>query len=114
MPGGFIDPNLPAGFAPFNVQEIAGRSGRRLRAAGRRRRGRGRRARASATWTSSTPSGHLLRRLISQGQLNAPWGLALAPKHFGQFSGDLLVGNFGDGRDQRLRPADGQLPRHAA
>jgi uncharacterized protein (TIGR03118 family) len=34
---------------------------------------------------------------VTRGQLNSPWGLALAPADFGQFSGDLLVGNFGDG-----------------
>ncbi len=32
------------------------------------------------------------------GELNSPWGLALAPADFGRFSGDLLVANFGDGR----------------
>ena len=42
--------------------------------------------------------GHLIRRLVSRGALNAPWGLTQAPRHFGQFSGALLVGNFGDGR----------------
>jgi uncharacterized protein (TIGR03118 family) len=41
--------------------------------------------------------GHKLKRLISRGALNSPWGLALAPSNFGQFSGDLLVGNFGNG-----------------
>ena len=45
-----------------------------------------------------TSQGHLIRRLVSRGALNAPWGLAQAPSHFGQFSGALLVGNFGDGR----------------
>jgi uncharacterized protein (TIGR03118 family) len=43
-------------------------------------------------------TGHLLRRFASQGTLNSPWGLALAPGNFGTFSNDLLVGNFGDGR----------------
>ncbi len=32
------------------------------------------------------------------GKLNAPWGMAIAPAGFGSFGGDLLVGNFGDGR----------------
>jgi uncharacterized protein (TIGR03118 family) len=41
--------------------------------------------------------GNLVRRFASQGTLNAPWGLALAPRNFGQFGGALLVGNFGDG-----------------
>ncbi len=43
-------------------------------------------------------NGNFLRRLISQGALNAPWGLALTPAGFGGLpAGDLLVGNFGDG-----------------
>ena len=40
----------------------------------------------------------LLGRVAQHGQLNAPWGLALAPASFGSFGGDLLVGNFGDGQ----------------
>jgi uncharacterized protein (TIGR03118 family) len=43
-------------------------------------------------------NGNKLQRLISRGVLNSPWGLALSPSNFGKFSGDLLVGNFGDGR----------------
>jgi len=43
-------------------------------------------------------AGNLLVRVAQHGQLNAPWGLALAPSDFGRFSGDLLVGNFGDGQ----------------
>jgi uncharacterized protein (TIGR03118 family) len=41
--------------------------------------------------------GHLRARVAQFGTLNAPWGLAWAPANFGRFSGDLLVGNFGDG-----------------
>ena len=41
--------------------------------------------------------GNKLKRLISHGWLNSPWGLAWAPSNFGRFSGDLLVGNFGNG-----------------
>lgn len=44
-----------------------------------------------------SPNGTLLRRLISGGELNSPWALALAPHNFGLYSDDLLVGNFGDG-----------------
>lgn len=44
-------------------------------------------------------NGNLLARVAQHGQLDAPWGLALAPPAgFGRFSGDLLVGNFGDGQ----------------
>ncbi len=41
--------------------------------------------------------GNKLKRLISHGELNSPWGLAIAPANFGKFSGDLLIGNFGNG-----------------
>ncbi len=43
-------------------------------------------------------AGNLFRRVARRGQLNSPWGLALAPANFGKFSGDLLVENFGNGR----------------
>jgi len=106
VPGGFADPNLPAGFAPFNVQEIAGRlvvafaqqdpnSADELHGPG------------LGYVDVFDTGGHLLRRLISQGPLNAPWGLAVAPRHFGPFSGDLLVGNFGDGAINAFDPRTG-------
>jgi uncharacterized protein (TIGR03118 family) len=106
VPGGFTDPNLPKGFAPFNVQEIAGR----IVVAYAKQD-------AKAEDEEAGPglgfvdvfdtSGHLIRRLISNGALNAPWGLALAPRHFGPFSGDLLVGNFGDGAINAYNPRTG-------
>jgi uncharacterized protein (TIGR03118 family) len=106
VPGGFVDPNLPAGFAPFNIQEIAGF----LVVAYAKQD-------ADAEDEVAGPGlgyvdvfdtrGHLLRRLISQGKLDAPWGLALAPRHFGAFSGDLLVGNFGDGAINAYDPRTG-------
>ena len=49
--------------------------------------------------------GRLVARVARMGALNAPWGLALAPRGFGRFGGDLLVGNFGDGRINAY-PAD--------
>ena len=54
-------------------------------------------------------AGNFLRRVASKETLNSPWGLALAPAGFGKFSGDLLVGNFGDGRIHAYDPRlDGQ------
>jgi len=52
-------------------------------------------------------NGHLIQRLISNAPLNSPWGLALAPNNFGQFSNDLLVGNFGDGAINAFNPSTG-------
>jgi len=48
-----------------------------------------------------------VRRLISQGALNAPWGLAMAPADFGPLSHTLLVGNFGDGHINAYNPTTG-------
>jgi uncharacterized protein (TIGR03118 family) len=52
-------------------------------------------------------NGNLISRLIARGSLNSPWGLALAPPNFGQFSNDLLVGNFGDGHINVFDPNTG-------
>jgi uncharacterized protein (TIGR03118 family) len=106
VPGGFTDPNLPKGFAPFNVQEIAGRIvvayAKQDANAEDEEAGDG-----LGFVDVFDTSGHLIRRLISNGALNAPWGLALAPRHFGPFSGDLLVGNFGDGMINAYDPRTG-------
>jgi uncharacterized protein (TIGR03118 family) len=54
-------------------------------------------------------SGQLLRRIATGGTLNAPWGMALAPAGFGDFSNQLLVGNFGDGTINAYNLATGQF-----
>src|SRR5262249_27712538 len=51
-----------------------------------------------------TTGGALITRVAQHGHLNAPWGLAMAPDDFGKASGDLLVGNFGDGRITAFEP----------
>jgi len=54
-----------------------------------------------------TNDGALIRRLVTRGALNSPWGLALAPDNFGRFSGALLVGNFGNGHINAYNPDTG-------
>ena len=54
-----------------------------------------------------TNDGKLIRRLVTRGALNSPWGLALAPDNFGRFSGALLVGNFGNGHINAYNPDTG-------
>jgi uncharacterized protein (TIGR03118 family) len=95
--GGFTDPNIPAGFAPFGIQYIDGD--------------------LFVTYAKQNPprhddvagpgngfvdvfdtNGFLLRRFASRGPLNSPWGVARASLAFGRFSGDILVGNFGNGK----------------
>ena len=52
-------------------------------------------------------NGNLLKRLVRHGQLDSPWGLAIAPSSFGKFAGDLLVGNFGSGHINAYNPNTG-------
>jgi uncharacterized protein (TIGR03118 family) len=96
LAGSFLDPGLPTGYAPFNVQNIGntlfvtyalvGPDGDEVHAAG------------LGLIDRFDLSGNFLGRLVSNGGvLDAPWGLARAPAGFGTFGGDLLVGNFGDG-----------------
>jgi uncharacterized protein (TIGR03118 family) len=92
IPGGFTDPNLPAGYVPFNVEDINGKIYVTYAP-------KGRPAQTAATAGQGIidvfdENGGSLQRLITGSKLAAPWGLALAPAGFGQFGGDLLVGNF--------------------
>jgi uncharacterized protein (TIGR03118 family) len=108
LSGSFSDPEIPAGFAPFNVQELGGK----LYVSYAKQD-------ADAEDDVAGPalgfvdvystSGQLLRHLIEHGQLNAPWGLVLAPAGFGRFGGALLVGNFGDGRINAYDPNSGEF-----
>ena len=99
--GAFRDPKLPKGYAPFGIQALGGNifvtyalqdKARHDDVAG-----------AGFGYVNEfTPAGKLVVRVASGGRKNAPpnapWGLALAPSSFGPFSGDVLVGNFGNGR----------------
>ena len=102
----FLDPNIPAGYAPFGIRNINGL--------------------VYVTYAKQdadaeddvhgpgfgfvdvfATTGQFMKRLVSQGALNAPWGLELAPTHFGKFHGALFVGNFGDGRINAYNPNNG-------
>jgi uncharacterized protein (TIGR03118 family) len=94
--GGFVDPQIPAGYAPFGIALIDGdlfvtyalqNAEKHDDVAGP---GRG-------FVDVFDTDGHLLRRLASRGPLNAPWGVTRASFAFGRFSGRILVGNFGNG-----------------
>jgi len=98
--GAFEDPAIPSWYAPFGVQAIAGS--------------------VFVTYVGRAPvngndaptggyvdeydlAGRFVAHVARMGELNAPWGLAQAPPSFGRFGGDLLVGNFGDGRINAYR-----------
>ncbi len=104
----FTDPNLPAGFAPYNVQNIGGNlyvtfakpgatAGTALAQLG------------DGFVDEFTPDGTLIQQLIKGSPLDAPWGLALAPSDFGPYGGDLIVANTGNGQIDAFDPTTGQF-----
>lgn len=94
--GAFKDKKIPEGFAPFNVMNIDGilfvTYAKQDEAKHDDVAGPG-----NGFVTAFAPSGKLLFRLEHGPWMNSPWGVALAPRHFGEFSRHLLVGNFGSG-----------------
>src|SRR5205823_1303662 len=93
----FTDASLPKHFAPFNVAWLNNKLYVSF----------AKRARGSIDEVDGKGlgyvdvfdiQGNLVQHLVSNGNLNAPWGMTIAPSGFGKFSGGLLVGNFGDGR----------------
>jgi uncharacterized protein (TIGR03118 family) len=104
LDGSFTDPDLPRGYAPFGIANIGGHlivtyavqnAALHDDVAGP----------AHGIVDEYDTTGHLLQRLVTHGRLNSPWGIALAPAHFGRFSNDLLIGNFGDGRINAYAPS---------
>jgi uncharacterized protein (TIGR03118 family) len=102
----FRDPFLPRGYAPFNVAEIGNRIyvtyAKQDAAAHDDVAGPG-----HGFVDVFTNYGVFVTRLVSRSVLNSPWGMVIAPSSFGQFAGDLLVGNFGDGRIHAFDPNTG-------
>jgi uncharacterized protein (TIGR03118 family) len=97
LPGSFTDPNVAAGYAPFNIQKLGNtlyvtyavqdaQKSDEIAGAG------------LGIVDSYDLNGNFLDRIATGGTLDAPWGLAIAPASFGAMAGALLVGNFGDGR----------------
>ncbi len=106
LDGNFSDPDIATGFAPFGIALLNGD----LYVTYAKRNGLDDIAGPANGYVDVfDTSGHLLRRAATRGRLNSPWGVAIAPSNFGRFSGDLLVGNFGDGRINAVDPATGEF-----
>jgi uncharacterized protein (TIGR03118 family) len=102
----FVDPDIPATYSPFGIENINGLIYVTF-------------AKRDADGEDDVPGpghgfvslfdadGHFINRLVTRGLLNSPWGLTLAPNNFGNLSGALLVGNFGDGRIHGYDPTTG-------
>lgn len=106
FPGGFSDPTIPSGYAPFGIRSLGGQlfvtyalqdSDQHDDVAGP----------GHGFVNVFDSGGQLIRRFASTGKLNSPWGIASAPGGFAQFSGDILIGNFGDGTIQVFDPVSG-------
>ena len=106
LAGGFVDPMIPAGFAPFNIQALGGKlyvtyakqdATKKFDVAGP----------GNGYVDVFDTSGKLLQQLVATGQLNSPWGVAIAPAGFGDFANDPLGGNFGNGLINVFNPTTG-------
>jgi uncharacterized protein (TIGR03118 family) len=104
LAGAFVDPTIPQGFAPFNVHVLNNQV--YVMYAMQAPKGGPPTIGAGLGFVSIfDTNGNFLKRAISAGNLNAPWGLAIAPASFGNFGGALLVANFGDGTINAFDPA---------
>jgi uncharacterized protein (TIGR03118 family) len=104
--GGFADPNIPMGFAPFGIQaqgaQIYVTYAKQNAEAHDDVKGAG-----NGYVNAFDFDGVLMKRVVSQGMLNSPWAIAFAPADFGNLSHDLLIGNFGDGKINAYDPLSG-------
>jgi uncharacterized protein (TIGR03118 family) len=106
--GAFTDPNLPKGYAPFDIQVLNGKifvtyalqnAEKHDDVAGQ---GHG-----FVDMFNLDGSGET--RVVTRGLLDSPWGLAIAPASFGDLAGDLLVGNFGNGHINAFNLSQGNF-----
>ena len=105
--GNFSDPTLPAGYAPFGIANIGGK----LFVSYALQNGEAHDDVAGPGHgfiDVYSTDGVLLDHFAVRGNLNSPWGMVQAPANFGRFSGDLLVGNFGDGKINAFDPLSGK------
>jgi len=104
----FVDPNLPAGYAPFNAQNIGGLiyvTYAQKEASGEEKKGDG-----LGVVNVFNPDGSFVKRLVTGGKLNAPWGVAQAPASWlkgAASSTVIVVGNFGNGHINAYDAANG-------
>lgn len=103
----FTDPNIPAGFAPFGIQNIGGRLvvtyAKQLAPDNEDDEAGVGNGFVDVFNTDGTVSS----RFLSNGHLNSPWAVTIAPSGFGTLAGAVLVGNFGDGLINAYEPSTG-------
>ncbi|MEP6811905.1 MAG: TIGR03118 family protein [Actinomycetota bacterium] len=107
--GAFVDRSIPQWYAPFGIQAIGDQI---FVTYVWRAPVNGNDAPTGGYVDEFDRDGNLVAHVGRNGALNAPWGIALAPRTFGRYGGDLLVGNFGDGRVNAYRRSDGGWTVH--
>ena len=107
-PGAFTDPSLPSFYAPFNIVEIGGKLVVTYAAQDAKRHDDVA-GQSHGFVNIFNLDGSGLQRLAQHGQLNSPWGVALAPAAFGELAGALLIGNFGNGHINAFNPGTGEF-----
>jgi uncharacterized protein (TIGR03118 family) len=108
----FTDPHLPANYSPFNVVPVELDGATRLFVTYAVPDSEGEddvAGQGHGIVDTFDVTGHLLVRFAQHGQLDSPWGVALAPDSFGEFGGDILIGNFGNGHINAFNPGNGHF-----
>ena len=106
VPGGFKDPNVQHGYAPFGIQNINNHLWVTYALQDAAQHDPVNKPAHGFVSVFDT-DGNLLSHFAQHGHLSSPWGVGLAPASFGQFANDILIGNFGDGRINAYNPANG-------
>jgi uncharacterized protein (TIGR03118 family) len=105
LAGNFTDPGIPAKYAPFNIWNLGGKL---YVAYAKQKDGDALPDGGNGFVSVFDTSGNFLDRVVSRNHLKEPWGLALAPADFGEFSNALLVANTHNGRINAYDPATGE------
>jgi uncharacterized protein (TIGR03118 family) len=103
IPNHFEDPTMPPNYSPFGIQAINGHIFVTFAIPDDQRMDDVH-CHGCGIVDEFDANGAFITRVADHGQLNAPWGLAMAPPGFGRFGGDLLVGNFGNGKIHAFKP----------
>jgi uncharacterized protein (TIGR03118 family) len=113
----FTDPGIPDEFSPFNIQNVGGKLYVMYAKESETEEGEEETGPGLGYVDIFNPNGSLVKRFVSKGQLNAPWGVAWAPASFFGDDGQpaILIGNFGDGHINAYNESGeflGQLRSH--
>jgi len=106
LSGSFVDPDVPAEYDPFNIWKL---DGKLYVAYARQENGDALPDGGHGYISVFDTSGNLLSHLVDDSHLKEPWGMAIAPANFGEFSNALLVANTANGKIDAYDPKTGDF-----